>query len=254
MRNWMMAILPLVLVTGCNGADPGGQKQAERSGGDAGAPVDVGPITSQSYALTGFTAVKVAGPDDVTIRQGDGFSITARGRKATLDRLEIKLDGQTLSIGRKREGFRLGSHDEDDLDIAITMPRLTAARLTGSGSIDADSIDGDAVEVEVTGSGDLKVAKLAGKNAEISVSGSGDVEIGGGTIGTAEVSVTGSGDVDADALVVTTLDVSITGSGNVDAQATGKVDIRITGSGDAKISGGATCTTKRVGSGTATCN
>ena len=251
MRNWMMAILPLVLVTGCNGAAPGDGKKSERS--DTGAPAHVGPITTQNYALTGFTAVEVAGPDDVTIRQGDSFSVTARGRKETLDRLEIKLDGTKLVIGRKREGFSFSNHYDDDLDIAITLPKLEALRLTGSGTIDADTVDGDAVEAVVTGSGDLKVAKLTGKSAEITVSGSGDIEIGGGTIGSGELSVTGSGDIDADGLVATTLEVSVTGSGNVDAQATGTADVRILGSGDVTVTGGATCTTKQMGSGTATC-
>jgi len=250
MRNWMMAILPLVLVTGCNGAAPSDDKQAERSG----PPASVGPITTQTYDLKGFTGVEVAGPDDVTIRRGAGFSISARGRKETLDRLEIKLDGTKLVIGRKRDGFSFSNHDDDDLDIAITMPKLDTLRLTGSGSIVADAVDGDKVEAVVTGSGDLKVAKLTGKRAEITVSGSGDIEIGGGTIGSGELSVTGSGDIDADGLVATTLEVSVTGSGNVDAQATGKADIRILGSGDVKLGGGANCSTRQMGSGTATCN
>jgi hypothetical protein len=249
MRNWMMAILPLALVTGCNGAAPSNEKQAERRG----LPASVGPITTQTYDLTGFTAVEVSGPDDVTIRQGDSFSISARGRKEALDRLEIKVDGPDLLIGRKREGFSFSSDDEDDVDIAITLPRLNKVRLTGSGTIDADNVDGDAVEAVVTGSGDLKVAKLTGKRADITVSGSGDIEIAGGTIGSGELSVTGSGDIDADGLVATTLEVSVTGSGNVDAQATGKADIRILGSGDVTLGGGATCSTRQMGSGTATC-
>lgn len=249
MRNWMMAIMPLVLMTGCNGTAPSEEKQAERGGSS----ISAGPITTQTYDLTGFTGVEVAGPDDVTIRQGEKFSITARGRKETLDRLEIKLDGPDLSIGRKRDGFSFSSRDDDDLDIAITMPRLAKVRLTGSGTIDADAVDGDAVEAVVTGSGDLKVAKLNGKRADITVSGSGDIEIAGGTIGSGELSVTGSGDIDADGLAATTLEVSVTGSGNVDAQATGKADIRILGSGDVTLSGGANCSTRQMGSGTATC-
>ncbi|HEY0596861.1 head GIN domain-containing protein [Sphingopyxis sp.] len=257
MRNWTMAILPLALVTGCNGAAPGDGKQGDQSqatGSESGPLAHAGPIVTQSFALTGFTGVEVAGPDDVTIRQGDSFAISARGRKETLDRLEIKLDGTKLVIGRKREGFSFSSRDDDDLDIAITMPRLNLVRLTGSGSIDADTVGGDAVEAAVTGSGDLKVAKLTGKRAEIEVSGSGDIEIAGGTIGSGELSVTGSGDIDAEGLVATTLEVSVTGSGNVDAQATGKADIRILGSGDVKLGGGANCSTRQMGSGTATCN
>lgn len=234
MRNWTMAALPLALamtIAGCNGAD---HKDGERPGKDEkSAATDAGPMATRTYALTGFTGVKVAGPDDVTIRRGDTFSISAKGPQAVIDELDIVVDGQTLSIGRQRPGFSFSSRDHEDVEIAITMPRLIAVRLTGSGSIDADSVDGDAVEAAVTGSGDLKITKLNGKSAEISVSGSGDIEIGGGTIGAGEFGVTGSG--------------------NVEAQATGKADVSILGSGDVTLSGGATCSTRQLGSGSVTC-
>lgn len=249
MHNWTMAILPLVLsigVAGCNGSVSTGDGKGETNRRDAG------PQATQSYALTGFTAVRATGPDDVTIRQGEAFSITAKGPKAVIDELEITLDGDVLSIGRKTSGFSF-SGGKDDVDIAITMPRLRALRLTGSGEIDADAVDGDAVEAVVTGSGDLKVAKMNGKSAKISISGSGDVDVGSGTIGTGEYSVTGSGGIDADGLTATGLSISIAGSGDVEARATGTADVNILGSGDATIDGGAKCTTRTMGSGTATC-
>ncbi|APZ99154.1 DUF2807 domain-containing protein [Sphingopyxis sp. QXT-31] len=251
MRKWTIAALPLALamtVTACDGKVTVGDKDAK---GETRA--DAGPPTTQDFALTGFSAVEVAGPDDVTIRQGEKFSITAKGPKAEIDDLEIKLDGTTLSIGRKREGFSFSSRDHDGVEIAITMPKLTGVRLTGSGSVDADTVDGDAVEAVLTGSGDLKVAKMTGRSAKLTVSGSGDIEVVGGTIGSGDLNVTGSGDIDAGGLVATTLDVSVTGSGNVAAQATGKADIGILGSGDVDIGGGGTCSTKTMGSGTATC-
>ncbi|MBJ7438292.1 MAG: DUF2807 domain-containing protein [Sphingopyxis sp.] len=254
MRNWTMAVLPLALamtVTACSGAD---RKDGDQPGnGEATRSADAGPVTTKSYALTGFTEVKVAGPDDVTIRRGDAFSISAKGPQAVLDRLEIELDGPTLSIGRKRESFRFSSRDDDDVEISITMPRLGKVRLTGSGTIDADSVDGDAVEAVVTGSGDLKIAKLTGKRADISVSGSGDIAIGSGTVGAGEYGVTGSGDIDADGLVAQTLEVSVTGSGNVEAQATGTAEVSIMGSGDVTLGGGAKCSSRQLGSGSVTC-
>lgn len=249
MRNWTMVALPLALavtVTACSAEITSDSKDGKRT-------VEAGPVTTQSFDLKGFTGVKVAGPDDVTIRHGDAIAITAKGPKNELDELEIKLDGDVLSIGRKRSGFSFSSHDSDGVQIEITLPKLDKLRLTGSGSIDADSIEGDAVEAVVTGSGDLKVAKLSGKSAELTISGSGDIEIGGGTIGTGDYNVTGSGSIDADGLIADTLDISITGSGDVDAQATGAADVSILGSGDANISGGGKCTTKAMGSGTATC-
>ncbi|KGB52335.1 DUF2807 domain-containing protein [Sphingopyxis sp. SE2] len=249
MRNWTMAALPLALamtVTACSA-------EVTSDGKDGRRTVDAGPVTTQSFDLTGFTGVKVAGPDDVTIRRGDAFSISAKGPKAIIDELEIELDGDMLSIGRKNSDFSFRGGD-NDVDIAIIMPALREVRLTGSGEIDADAVDGDAVEAVVTGSGDLKVGTLNGKSAKVAVSGSGDIEIGGGTIGSGDFGVTGSGNIAAGGLAATTLDVSIAGSGDVDAKASGSADIAILGSGDATIGGGGKCSTRTMGSGTATCN
>ena len=253
MRNSTMAALPLALTLGLALTVSACSGTVTTESGDKVETRDAGPATTQNYAFTGFTGVEVTGPDDVTIRQGNSFSISAKGPKAEIDRLEIKLDGTTLSIGRKREGISFGSSSQDGVEIAITMPKLSAVRLTGSGSVDADSVDGDAIPVTLTGSGDLKITKLTGKSADLKVSGSGDIEIKGGTVETGDISVTGSGDIDAGGLAAQTLDISVTGSGNVGAQATTKADIRILGSGDVDVTGGGTCSTKTMGSGTATC-
>jgi hypothetical protein len=152
MRNWTMAIVPLAFAmtaTGCSGADNGARDGKSETARPADATADAGPVTTQSYALTGFTGVEVTGPDDVTIRQGNTFSITAKGPKAELDELEIKLDGSVLAIGRKREGFSLSGRRHNGVEIAITMPKLAKLRLTGSGDIDADTVDGDAVDVGI---------------------------------------------------------------------------------------------------------
>ena len=253
MRHGVMAILSLALamsVSACQAENAGAAKD-----GKAAAPraADAGPAATRNFALSGFTGVQVTGPDDVTIRRGDAFSVSARGPQADIDELEIKIDGDRLSIGRKREGFSLGRRDGEDVDIRITMPRLTAVRLTGSGEIDADAMEGDTVEVAITGSGDVRVGKLAAKRAVVTVSGSGDLDVDGGSVEDASFQVTGSGGIDAEPLAATTLDIAITGSGDVEAQATGTADIRILGSGDATVTGGAKCATRVTGSGIATC-
>src|SRR3546814_19363663 len=94
----------------------------------------------------------------MTIRQGDSFAISATGPQAELDQLEIETDGSTLSIERKRTGWSFRDHD--DVDLAITMPRLSTVKLTGTGPITADSPDGDTVEAAVTGPGAPQTVKL----------------------------------------------------------------------------------------------
>lgn len=247
MRNWTMAALPLMLamtVTACSAEMTNESKDSKRT-------VEAGPTKSQGFDLTGFTGVKVTGPDDVTIRRGDNFSIVARGPQAVIDELEIELDGDMLSIGRKDSMLRFDG--DQAVEVTVVMPALRAVRLTGSGAIDADAVEGDAVEAVVTGSGDLKIAAMNGKRAKLAITGSGDLAVGGGAIGTGNYDVTGSGSIAASELRASTLDVSIAGSGDVDAQASDSADINILGSGDATIGGGAKCSTRALGSGDAIC-
>ena len=255
MRNWTIAIAPLALAmtaAGCSGKDSAAADRNGTDGAPTAAPADTSPAGTRDFALTGFAGVEVAGPDDVNIRRGDAFSIQARGPQAELDTLDVRVDGQTLYIGRKREGFSLGGRHKG-VEFTITLPALRAVKLTGSGSIEADRVDGDKVDAAVTGSGDLKIGTLTAKAVDMRVSGSGDIEIDGGSVDNADIGVTGSGDVDADGLTINAVDISITGSGSVDARATGKADIGIMGSGDVTLTGGATCSTRKVGSGTVTC-
>ena len=92
MRNWTIAALPLALamaVTACSA-------EVRSDGKDGGRTVDAGPATTQSYDLKGFTGVKVAGPDDVTMSRGDAFAISEKGMKEVIDEMEIRLDGKML--------------------------------------------------------------------------------------------------------------------------------------------------------------
>ncbi|SKB72777.1 head GIN domain-containing protein [Sphingopyxis flava] len=243
-----MTLLALMLATaaGCSGAErtDTGQKSDTRA-------ESAGPAATKSFALSGFTGVEAAGPYGVTIRRGDSFAISAKGPQAELDQLEIAVEGSMLAIRRKKSSWSFRDHD--DVDIMITMPRLSVVKLTGSGTVEADSVEGDAAEAAVTGSGELKIAKLSGTRVKLDMSGSGDLEVAGGKVGSGEINLTGSGDVDADGLLADTLDVSVTGSGDVKAQATGRAEVRLLGSGDVKIGGGARCSTRKTGSGTVTC-
>ncbi|MDZ3833569.1 MAG: head GIN domain-containing protein [Sphingopyxis sp.] len=251
MFDWRMIALPVVLsttVSGCDGAVSLGDGRSE-----AGSSAEAGAVGSRSYGFKDFVGVEVTGPDDVTIRQGDAFSIKASGSEAELEQLEIELVGDRLSIGRKSERFNASRVRSQGVKIAITMPRVTKLTLTGSGEVDADVVEGEAVSAVLTGSGDLKIGKLVGKNAAISLTGSGDLAVASGNVDQAQYKLSGSGDITASGLSATALDLSITGSGSAEAHATGAADVTILGSGDAMLTGGASCSTRTLGSGEVSC-
>src|SRR5947208_10816230 len=90
-RYMLLALLPLAACSGTarsEGTPPSG------AGGN------------RTFAVNGFTSVDAAGPDDVDVRVGSGFSVRAEGDSKILDKLEIVKEGDTLKVRRKQHsGF-----------------------------------------------------------------------------------------------------------------------------------------------------
>lgn len=236
----ILAASPLVLAA-C-------QSNWEREGRSAEAS---GEGTTRSYDARDFTKVEVAGPDDVEVRAGDAFSVTAEGDAKTLDRLEIKVSGGTLSVGRKKQaGWHWG--DGHGAKVRVTLPRLTGATVAGSGNLDADRAEGDFFG-SIAGSGNLSVAALNATAADLSIAGSGELKVAG-QAAELSASIAGSGDVDAKGLSATSADITIAGSGSVRGTVKGPAKVSIIGSGDVELGGGASCSVTRMGSGDARCS
>lgn len=202
------------------------------------------------FNVSGFDKVAVSGSDNVTIRTGNSFAVVATGDQDELDRLEIKVDGNQLKIGRKSGNWRWSSKD---VTVAVTMPALRGIALSGSSDVMADKGVGDVFDAKLSGSGDLSVGSLDARTANISVSGSGNVVMAG-RCGAQNISIAGSGDVDLARLACVNSSIRIAGSGDVTARVSGDAAIRIAGSGNVTISGGANCTRKVAGSGTVRCS
>jgi hypothetical protein len=201
------------------------------------------------FDVSGFQKVAASGSDDVVITSGDRFSVVADGPENWLDRLEIKVEGDTLKIGQKKRWF---SMTVGDTKIRITMPVLTGLSLAGSGSITADKASGPAFVGSISGSGDIRIAALDADSVRLGMSGSGDI-MAAGRCSTAKIGISGSGDVDISGLKCADVDIGISGSGDVNAFASRKAKIGISGSGDVQIKGGGKCEIRTSGSGEVTC-
>ncbi|OYW14135.1 MAG: hypothetical protein B7Z50_05110 [Sphingomonadales bacterium 12-62-5] len=190
--------------------------------------------TERSFANTGFTQVVLEANDTVSIRKG-AFRLVATGSEADLDRLEIRQEGTTLRIGRKRGNWDWRGRS---LQVAVSLPALTAVTVSGSGNATADVAEGAAVNLRVSGSGDLAVRDVKTQALSASISGSGGLSVASVASGGVNASISGSG----------------SGSGDVSLKASGAVTARTSGSGDVVVTGGARCTSRSSGSGTIRCN
>lgn len=228
-------ILAGLLLAGCSGAEPGNARTA--------------PAAARDFALHGFTAVALSGPDRLDIRHGESFAVRAEGDAATLDRLTVKVVGDTLRIGRTRAAWRLVDRTAP-ATIHVTLPALRAATLSGSGDIAIDRAD-DLVAT-LAGSGDVTIGQLRGATARLTLAGSGTIAAAG-RVERLALTVAGSGDINAGEVRADEAQVVVSGSGDVVADVNGPARVSLTGSGSATLGADARCTVSRTGSGEARC-
>lgn len=215
-----------------------------------------GPVAtmSRSYDAAGFDAVSVVGPHRVEISVGPAWSVRAEGPQRTLEDTEVEVEDGRLEIHPVEDGRweRRRWQDYQPATFHVTLPRISAASLVGSGDMRIDRVEGDEFAASVAGSGDLDVAALRVDDARFSIAGSGDL-VARGSARRSRVSVAGSGNLRARGVTSDTAQVSIAGSGDAALTVESEAHVSIVGSGDAEIAGGARCHVSRVGSGNARC-
>lgn len=242
MRTTVMLTAALAL-TACGGSMS--TAQASESAASTAA--------QRSYDVRGFDRVSALGPHRVVVSVGPAFSVRAHGPSATLDRTEVVVEDGELQIRPRKD--KRGNHEWRDYEGAtfeVTLPRLVAAGMVGSGTMTVDRVAGEDFAGSVAGSGTLELADLAVDEADLSVAGSGDL-VAHGRAQRAQASVAGSGNLQAKGLTSGSASVSVAGSGDAALTVTGEAQVSIVGSGDVEVAGSAHCTVSRIGSGKLSC-
>jgi len=230
-----------------------------------------GRSEQRAVQVSAFDKVQLKGPDRVVVQVGGAQSVSLAGDSAVLDRLEVRVDDGELVVRRKGRNWSVSGMRERAM-ITVTVPRLAAAAVGGSGEMSVDKVGGSNFAAAVGGSGELRIGQAQAGKVKAAVGGSGDLRFdridadsvemaigGSGTIAAAgrtrmvEAAIGGSGDVEAGALAARTAEIAIAGSGNAAINASETAKISIAGSGDVNVSGGARCQTSKMGSGSVRC-
>ena len=192
--------------------------------------------------------IALQGVDNVIVERGDSFDVSASGDADILETLRFERDGDTLRIGRDRDGFSLG----DGATITVTLPMVDRLSVSGSGRMSSAILAPEA-RIIISGSGRVETPGIDVRSLDIAISGSGEY-VASGAADELDIRVSGSGDAELGELQVETATIAVSGSGDVDLSSNGAVSAGISGSGDVTVTGNAECAHSISGSGTMTCN
>lgn len=192
--------------------------------------------------VTSFDRVRVEGPFTVDIKSGGSPGVTTRGEPRALDGVEIRVEDRTLVIRSSPNGWGGWPGDRTEAaSVSVTLPRLVALNVSGSGSARADRLQGLEAGVSLTGSGRVEVTRVEADRLDAVLAGSGGMTLAG-TARTAKLANTGVGTIEAAGLAVRDLNLQSESAGDTRAAASETARVVAMGTGSVVVTGNAACT------------
>ena len=247
-----------------------------------------GKVVTETRQVSGFTSVTLAGIGNVYLTQGETESVRIEAEDNLIPYFDTSVQGSTLKIGLKDQYMGISIRPTQPVKFYVTLPKIEAVTLAGSGNILAGKIQAGAFKISLLGSGDISTDTLAATNLDIQLSGSGNISLGsisasevtaniaglgdiqvatltaqkissrtagsgditiGGKVTEQSAEILGSGDYQAGGLKSDTATVRVTGSGNARVTASTTLNVNILGSGDVSYSGSPKMSVNIAGSG-----
>ena len=155
----------------------------------------------ETRTVAAFTGIQFAGFGKMDVTVGEERSVTLHGSKKVLGRVTTEVKDDTLIVewhDRKESHSWLwrfvmpDSHDDDDLTVKISVPRLNKLGVSGAARINAKGIESESMDFSVTGAAKIRADGHADK-LSLSISGAGDADLYRLVAKDAVVSISGAG-------------------------------------------------------------
>jgi hypothetical protein len=203
-------------------------------------------IVTVNRQLSGFSELKIGGPFEVHITQGQNESIKYQAPTELADRILVEVEGGTLKIRNKHDNWGWGYNSwygeksvwrhAQKIVVYLSVKELNSIVVSGSGSaIFNEGITTKFLSVRTSGSGSI-AGKIDVKKLDSHISGSGEIKLSGNAE-TSAVRVSGSGHFASRDLTTIRSAALVSGSGRVEVNASDKVDATVHGSGGVSYTG-----------------
>lgn len=202
----------------------------------------------RNFGVSGFDRVRVDGPFRVRLATGVAPYARASGAAAALDSVSIEMQGRTLVVKLNRSSW--GGYPgatAGPVEVSIGTHELSAALLSGSGSLAIDRVRGPAFDLAVQGSGLASVDSVAVEALKVGIAGSGSVRVAG-SAATLTAVVRGLSTLDAARLTAKDATIGAEGAATVSAEVRGTAKIEAQGPAAITLTGTPACISRLAGS------
>lgn len=201
----------------------------------------------RSFMLTEFDRIRVDGPFEVRVITTGPAGARASGDGRAIERVRLRVDGQTLVVTTDTRGFEGYGRDRNNPPvITVRAQRLRAALVNGAGSLTIAAMRSQRVDLGVNGGGRIDARGIETDQLHAVLTGTGAIAASGRAL-RARFASNGAGGIDASGLSVNDLTVVSQSAGNGRFAARNTADVTALGIGSVTVEGTPTCRTRGPG-------
>ena len=191
---------------------------------------------SQSYPISDFDAVDVAGAFNINITHGIDYKVTIKAEPNDLEHIKVEKRGRTLSIEPDRNLFKLFDRGfYRHVVINITSPNLEEVEFSGATNAEVSGFEVEAFRADVSGASECELS-IDADDIELEVSGASSLSLrGNGSQLTADVS--GASEFTAHNYACHNVDVELSGASDGSVHAIKELIAEVSGASDLHYQG-----------------
>jgi putative autotransporter adhesin-like protein len=203
---------------------------------------------TRNFGVTGFEKVRIEGPYRITLATGVAPYARATGSAAALDRIAIEVRGNVLVVHNNLSTWGgYPAQAAGQVEISLGTHDLTAALLSGAGTLAIDRVKGLSFDVSSQGSGAVTIGRAEVDQLNISVVGTARAVLAG-TAGKVTAVVRGVSSLDASALAAKDATIGAEGAATISAKVSNAITIDGNGPVAVTLTGRPACTLRLNGS------
>lgn len=201
-----------------------------------GALAGSGITAKETRKVSGFDAIQIRFPAEVTITQGSVESLTIEADDNLLPQLATTVQSRTLVIENSESNWSERVNPKADVVIKIVVKDLGEIRFPSAGTLTVKKLTTDELYISLSGAGEVILSDLKADELTVDVSGAGSVEADG-EAGEVNISISGFGSFDGKGLTSQVARVEISGAGSATLRVEKELDAQISGAGSVEYYG-----------------
>ena len=195
-----------------------------------GALTGSGITARETRKVSGFDAIHIRFPAEVTITQGSVESLTIEADDNLLPQLATTVQSRTLVIENSESNWSKRVNPKADVVIKIVVKDLGEIRFPSAGTLTIEKLTTDELYISLSGAGEVILLNLKTDELTVDVSGAGSVEADG-EARDVNISISGFGSFDGKALTSQVARVEISGAGSATLRVEEELEAQISGAG-----------------------